>query len=188
MIEQGADGLSRGLRLTGGLPMRPPHAETQWIFEGVPITLATLQWARAQIASALQHHECIFMDASKTWSFHQVTHCATLWFPAPEWAHQLLDAVLCAWVETPWDTEAFFLIPRVFQWDWGQVSKHVVELGVFAAQAVPVYGLYTDIPCVVLHLPCYVCSLPPPRWLDQPSQPQGAKWHREQAELLRGLS
>ena len=34
MIEQGADRLSRGLHLTGGLLTRPPHAETQRIFEG----------------------------------------------------------------------------------------------------------------------------------------------------------
>jgi hypothetical protein len=188
MIDQGADGLSRGLRFTGGHPMRPPHAETQRIFEGVPVTSATLQWARARIASELKHHDCIFMDASGAWSFHQVSRRATLWFPAPEWAHQLLDAVLCAWIEQPWNTEAFFVVPRVFQRDWGRVSKHVVELGTFAASTVPVYGLRTNIPCVVLHLPCYVRSLPPPRWLDQPSRPQGTEWHREQAEFLRGLS
>jgi hypothetical protein len=188
MIDQGTDGLSRGLRLIGGRPKRTVHEETQRIFEGVPVTPSTLQWARDQVASACLHHDCIYMDATKGWSFQQVSQQATLWFPAPEWAHQLMDAVVYAWVERPWSTEAFFIIPRVFQRDWGRVSRHILELGVFTADSVPVYGLTTDIPCVILHLPCYVRSLPPPRWLDGPSRPTGSEWHRDQAEQLRGLS
>jgi hypothetical protein len=50
------------------------------------------------------------------------------------------------------------------------------------------YGGATDIPCDVLHLPCYVCSLPPSRWMESPSRPAGAQWHREQAEYVRGMS
>ena len=188
MIDQGTDGLSRGLRLGGGRLRRTTHAETQRIFEGVPVTSSTLQWALAQVLPECLHHECVYMDATKTWSFPQVSRQATLWFPAPEWAHQLLEAVVFAWIERPWDTEAFFVVPRVFQRDWGRVSRHLVELGVFPAASVPVYGLATDIPCVILHLPCYVRSLPPPRRLDEPSRPPGSEWHRDQAEQLRGLS
>jgi hypothetical protein len=188
MIDQGTDGLSRGLHLGGGRLKRTTHAETQRIFEGVPVTPSTLQWARAQVLPECLHHECIYMDANQTWSFLQVSRRATLWFPAPEWAHQLLEAVIFAWIERPWDTEAFFVVPRVFQRDWGRVSRHIVELGVFPAASVPVYGLSTDIPCVILHLPCYVRSLPPPRRLDEPPRPPRSEWHRDQAEQLRGLS
>jgi hypothetical protein len=46
------------------------------------------------------------------------------------------------------------------------VFKQIVELGTVTAATVPNYGDGTDIPCVVLHLPCYVCVLPPPRLLD----------------------
>jgi hypothetical protein len=98
-----------------------------------------------------------------------------------------MDAVLYAWIERPWDMEAFFVIPRVFQRDWGRVSRHIMELGTFTADSVPVFGLTTDIPCVILPLPCYVRSLPPRR-LDEPSQPPGSEWHRDQAEQLHGLS
>ena len=92
-----------------------------------------------------------------------------------------------AWEENPWNTEAFFVVPRVFQNKWGRVSKQVVEVATFGAGSVPAYGDNTDIPCVLLHLPCYVRRLPRP-------QPKGAphfktdQWHRDQAEHVRGLS
>ena len=44
----------------------------------------------------------------------------------------------------------------------------------------------SDIPVVILHLPCFVRSLPNPR-LDSPPQPHWAKWHKEQADYVRGL-
>ena len=87
-----------------------------------------------------------------------------MWFPAPEWVHQLIEAVVNAWIKHPWDTEAFFFIPRVFQRDWGQASKHIVDLGLLPPLDIPDYD--SDIPCVLMHLPCYVHSLPPPRQLD----------------------
>jgi hypothetical protein len=79
-------------------------------------------------------------------------------------------------------------VPRVFQRDWGRVSKHFVEIGTFGAHTIPDYGGDTDIPCIVLHLPCYVCSLPPPRGVDLSPQPAGFSWHQEQAEYVHGLS
>jgi hypothetical protein len=128
------------------------------------------------------------MPSTSQWEFQDVCSRATLWFLAPEWAHQLIDHFALAWTEHPWDTEAFFVIPRVFQRDWGRFSKHVIELGTFTATAILDYGANTDIPCLILHLPCYVHSLPPPRRVDTPSRSQGMEWHREQAEYVRGLS
>jgi hypothetical protein len=188
MIDQRTDGLSRGLRLTGGGFKRTPREETQRIFEGLPATSNTIAWARRAIAPFLQHRMCSYMDGSQAWTFHQIVGRATLWLPSPEWAHQLIDAVVNAWTEQPWITEAFFIIPRVFQRDWGRVSKHIQELGQHASLTIPDYGDHTDIPCIMLHLPCYVRTLPQPRWMDGPARPQGAEWHQEQAEYVRGLS
>jgi hypothetical protein len=128
------------------------------------------------------------MRGDAAWTFDEVKGQATLWFPAPEWAHQVIDMVVNAWIESPWDMEAFFLVPRVFQRDWGRVSKHVVELGTHPAATIPEYGNNTDIPCVLLHLPCYVRSLPLTRRMDTPAGPPGGEWHREQAEYVCGLS
>jgi hypothetical protein len=188
MIDQGTDGLSRGLRLGGGCFARSPQAEVQRIFEGVPVTARTVAWARAQAAPVQRHSYIHLMDSRQSWEFRQVSGRATLWFPAPEWAHQLMDSIVSAWTEHPWNTEAFFVVPRVFQRDWGRVSKHILDLGTFASATVPDYGGLTDIPCVVLHLPCYVRCLPPLRRMVSSPRPAGYAWHQEQAEHVRGLS
>jgi hypothetical protein len=188
MIDQGTDGLSRGIRLGGGRLRRSPGAEIQRIFEGVPVTPRTVTWARAQVAAVQRHRHVHLMDCRASWGFTQVSGQATLWFPAPEWAHQVMDGIVTAWTEHPWNTEAFFVVPRVFQRDWGRVSKHIRELGTFASATVPDYGDLTDIPCLVLHLPCYVRSLPPLRGVDSPARPAGYAWHADQAEYVRGLS
>jgi hypothetical protein len=112
---------------------------------------------------------------------------ATLWFPAPEWAHQLIDMVLNVWVEQP--TKAFFLVPCVFQHDWGRASKHVMECGIVATAGIPAYGAHSDILCVLLHhLPCYVRSLPLTRCMESAPRPKRLEWHWEQAEFMHGMS
>jgi hypothetical protein len=188
MIDQRTDGLSRGIRFAGGRLKRTPEAETLRIFEALPGTPATLHWIEDFSRSFRRYPQGTYMEATRPWNFHQVSGHCTIWFPAPEWAHQIMDAVVNAWEENPWNTEAVFVVPRVFQCSWGRTSKHIHEVGVFAASSIPDYGEGTDIPCVVLHLPCYLRSLPPPRRLDIASRPKGAEWHRQQAEYVRGLS
>jgi hypothetical protein len=188
MIDQRTDGLSRGIRFAGGRLKRSPEAETLRVFEAMPVTPATLSWFDSCSRGFRRYHQWEYLDALAPWSFHQVCGRATVWFPAPEWAHQVMDAVVNVWEESPWTTEAFFVVPRVFQCNWGRASKQIQEVGVFPAASIPDYGEDTDIPCVLLHLPCYVRSLPSPRRLDQPPRSPGEQWHREQAEHVRGLS
>jgi hypothetical protein len=188
MIDQRTDGLSRGIRFAGGRLKRSPEAETLRIFEAVPATSSVLQWIDSYSAPYRRFPVWSLMVATLPWSFHQVSGRSTFWFPAPEWAHQIMDAVVNVWEENPWNTEAFFIVPRVFQRAWGRASKHIVELGTFAAATVPDYGDGTDIPCVVLHLPCYVHVLPPPHISDFVPTPDDAHWHVDQAEFVRGLS
>jgi len=160
MIDKKTDGLSRGLRFTGGRLKRTPAEETLRIFQGLPVTLATCSWAETYTRRVCRYPQLSYRSGLENWTFHEVSGQATLWFPAPEWAHQVIDAVVNAWEENPWNTEAFFVVPRVFQNKWGRVSKQVVEVATFGAGSVPAYGDNTDIPCVLLHLPCYVRRLP----------------------------
>ena len=128
------------------------------------------------------------MNGLDHWSFYDVGGRATLWFPAPEWAHQLIDRLASAWTEYPWTTEVFLVLPWFFQCDWGRVSKHVIERGTYAAGLIPDYAGATDIPCVLLHLPCYVCSLPPPQSPSWPVWIEGMEWHWDQADFVQGLT
>ena len=115
MIDQRTDGLSRGIRFAGGRLKRSPEAETLRIFEALPSTPATLHWIDTCTRPFRRHVHWTPMDGTTDWVFRQVSGQATIWFPAPEWAHQVMDAVVNAWEENPWNTEAFFVVPRVFQ-------------------------------------------------------------------------
>jgi hypothetical protein len=118
MIAQGTNGLSQGVRFPDGGLQRQPKSEMCQIFAALPSTPVIVQWARDLIHPYLQHRHATVMTSTKTWTFQDMSDWATLWFLAPEWAHQLIDAVLNVWVKQPWTTEAFFLVPHVFQRDW----------------------------------------------------------------------
>ena len=184
MIDKGIDGLSQGLHLTGGHPMHPPMQKCNGSLKG-----SILLWTLFS-GLMLRLHPCKSTMIASTWML-QWLGPSTKSASRPLYGFWLLnglEAVTNVWIEQLWETDAFFVKPHVFQWEWGQVTKHIMELGTFSSHVIPIYSLNTAIPCVILHLPCCVHSLPPPRWLDRPSQPQGVEWHWEQAEQLHGLS
>ena len=126
---------------SGRFKRSPKDEVCHILFEGVRVTPATIHWALQATRSFCQHSAITFMNGLDHWNFYDVGGHATLWFPAPEWAHQLIDRLSSVWTEYLWTTEVFLVIPWLFRRDWGRV---------------------TDIPCVLLHLPCYVHSLPLP--------------------------
>jgi hypothetical protein len=54
------------------------------------------------------------MNGLDHWNFYDVGGHATLWFPAPEWAHQLIDRLASLWTEYPWTTKIFLSSHRFF--------------------------------------------------------------------------
>lgn len=186
MITQGTDGLSRGIPMSLSRLERPAIDENRRLFQGVPYSRQLHQWVEDLTTSRRHYPRLVAMDPLGEWDFHDVVREGTLWLPAPEWAHQVMNWVVNFWVEVPWHTECFFLVPRVFQRKWGRVSKYIREVGVFDPALVPGYGGLSDIPCVLLHLPCHVRCRSAPR-LDRIARPTGEHWHRRQAEHLRGL-
>jgi hypothetical protein len=185
MIAQQTGGLSRGLAFSNGRLSRPPQEEVLRLFVGVQCTMDTLAWVESRYRSGRYGRGLTFCQSIGTWTVHDVIGRSTMWAPSPEWANQLINAVVESWIEQPWTTEAYFLVPRIFQRRWGRVTKHIIELDVIEPQLIPGGG-DGDIPIVLLHLPCFVCLLPPPR-LDRTPKPHVAKWHVEQAEHVRGL-
>jgi hypothetical protein len=81
------------------------------------------------------------------------------------------------------------MIPRILQKDWGFLSKHVIELGVFDPRDLPWDCRYSClIPFCLLYVPRYVRSLPPPDRLDvRPSASRFDRWCADQAAELHGL-
>lgn len=116
-------------------------------------------------------------------------HLLRIWFPPPEIARQAISFMLAAYVQRPLTTSALFFVPRVVPAFWFGLSRHIIELPLvhprehsLAVQPV------LPIPIVVLYLAPHVRMLPDPKSrMDRPSNPSGLKWHRTQAEILRGL-
>jgi hypothetical protein len=61
----------------------------------------------------------------------------TLWTPPPEIASQLNCFLLTCYVERPLATAILIVVPRVLQKRWSRSSRHVVEVGAYKHEDVP---------------------------------------------------
>jgi hypothetical protein len=183
MIDQGTDGLSRGLWLA---PERRVAGINQRLFDPVPYTAALGDWVCHTLhlpPQDLQHlsYEC-------PTATDRIYNSITIWTPPPECARQVIGGYLRKWVQDPAHAHGIFLIPRILQRQWGRVARYVVEVGVYLPHALPPQCCYeSHLPFVLLHIPPHKLTLRRDRMeLPARSQPQG--WHKHQAEAVRGLS
>jgi hypothetical protein len=94
------------------------------------------------------------------------------------------------WVKRAHETSAIFAIPRILQQDWGNISRHIIDIGTFYPTELPPECRFDSlISFCVLHIPCFVCSLHPHRSVESSSSsgPRCDGWHQRQAEHVRGL-
>ena len=182
LIMQGTDGLSRGVWLS---PQRQFTGINKAIFQPVPYTSQLHAWALDLLG--LPRNQGYHIGSDLQWAPRAIRHQPTFWTPAPELARQALVSFMHAWVQSPRDTSAIFLIPRILQREWGRISRHVHEVGVFRPSLLPPAVSYPSLfPFVFLHVRPFVPALGPPR-LDSPSPAKPNNWHRVQAEEVRGL-
>ena len=183
MIKQGTDGLSRGLWMA---PERRTPGMNQLLFEAVPFTAALGAWAARTVGQPRVHFQHV--DFSTNLAANQGAHAATIWTPPPECARQVISAFLFMWTQTPFDTQAIFLIPRILQRQWGRICRHVQEIGIYKAELLPDQCSFTShLPFVVLYLAPHNSEIRRSR-LDQPTFGHRKDWHYHQAEQVRGLS
>ena len=62
---------------------------------------------------------------------------SVLWCISPALAHQPILQALAIWIETPTECERIFLTPRIFQRDFGRLSKFVLYAGQYDVLLVP---------------------------------------------------
>jgi hypothetical protein len=92
------------------------------------------------------------------------------------------------WVERAQETSAIFVIPRILQRDWGNLSKYILDMGTFYPTELPVECRFKSlIPFCVLHVPCFVRSLAPHRMDPTTATSRYERWHQRQADYVRGL-
>ena len=188
MILEGSDNLSRGIWMTS-LHKIDPHAITKAVFEPVPYD----PWLVAEYIELLplRHHpdrQWFPQNWMHPWVFDNIVDRLTVWFPPPELARNALTFVLECWAERPLTTSALFFIPRVVPSQWRRLCKHFIELElVFPHKTSLRCPPALPIPFVVLYLPPHQRCCPTRDRLDRPPDPPAARWHRQQAELLRRL-
>jgi hypothetical protein len=185
MIKEGTDDLSRGVWL--GLERIPKAFNfSARALDGVTPTPTLTNWLLnlCGYASSTPHTK---QGALDPWDFPSMAGQLSMWYPTPEIARQAVSTFLTAWVELPLTTAAIFAVPRAMQKDWAYINRHVHMVGEFHPQAVP--GLTNCcLPLVVLHVPVHVRVLDTDDRVEPPSTtPRFERWHREQADEVRGL-
>jgi hypothetical protein len=110
--------------------------------------------------------------------------------PPPELARQAIILTLELWVESPLDTSAVFVVPRSLSGSWQYLSRHVVEVFTFfPCELICLPPPLLQISIVILYLAPHIRSLPvSSNELMDTHSPAELRWHRRQAEEMRGLS
>ena len=188
MIVQGTDGLSRGMWIAPERLLRSSLDESMLTLEAVPFSPAFGDWLLEKCGyypwTSYCHHTGI-----SDWDWDTIFQKLSIWTPSPELGRQSLAHFMDCWVERAHETSAIFAIPRILQREWSNISRHIINIGTFYPTELPPECCFPSlIPFCILHIPCFVRSLPPLRGVDSaPSSGRYERWHQDQAEHVRGL-
>jgi hypothetical protein len=191
MIGQGTDGLSRGVWISS---LHQAISSRRLL----PSLFAPVQYTPLLVSWLVNHHPCLraetpewhYIPWDANWSVPDLLDRSTVWCPPPEMASQAISFLLNAYVEAPMTTSSLLLIPRILQRSWGCLSGCITELEVLYPASFPDSLPHAHLlPVCVLHLASHHRVLPTTTRLDSAPLPTDPlhRWHRKQAELLRGL-
>jgi hypothetical protein len=185
MIDQGTDGLSRGIWMSALQGLQDSDRLTQAMFEPLCFDEQLVDSCVGSYRLASEHVHC---DWNSVWDARVCFDRLSVWFPPPEIARQVLIFMLETWAERPMTSSSLFFIPRTVPAFWSGLSRHLVELPTIYPHLTPLrYQPLLPIPIVALCLPPHQRSLSTKDRLARPAVPANAFWHRQQAALLRGL-
>ena len=189
MIQQGTDGLSRGIWMNPLQGLQHPDEITRAIFEPVIPDWDLVYPYVTDLPRPPLRDWSVQNWWHENWDELEIMDNATIWFPPPEIARQLLTFVLERWVERPLTTTALFFIPRIISDVWRGISRHLRELPtIYPHETAMRHPPVLPIPIIVLYLPPHQRTLPDiDRRLDRSPISSEGRWHREQAAFVRGL-
>jgi hypothetical protein len=186
LIDEGADGLSRGVwNTTLQVPHRFPVAELFAPFQLDPLLI---KWAYDQLGIAQPSKVRAFSDLDP-WSRNDMLQRDCIWSVSPTTARQAFTTAALAWVESPLDSSHLFIVPRVMQRDFGRINRHIQYIGQFDPKTVPLQSHPCRVPLLIFYLPPHRRSLAPrpARRVDLPSFPRLPAWVARQVAHMRGL-
>ena len=185
MIDQGTDGLSRGIWASPFHGLTNSLVLTRAVFEPLTFDPALV---RRYVCDYQLPSVWRYQDWNQVWEANDLFDRFSVWFPPPELARQVLTFTLETWCEQPLTTAALFFIPRTVPAFWWGLSRHLIELAtVYPHVTSLVCPPLLPIPIIVLYLAPYRRSLSNNSRLERTPLPPNAFWHWEQRALLRGL-
>jgi hypothetical protein len=185
MIEQGTDGLSRGVWCSPFQDLTDQVTLTAAVF--APLTV-DFDLVKEHVTTWNLPARWRYVDWQRRWNARSIMGALSVWFPPPEVARQVLVFILETWCEQQTTTSALLFVPRAVPGFWMGLSKHLQELPSFKPherflRQPPLLSA----PIIVLYLAPHCRTLKPSNRLDRPPSIPGARWHEEQAEAMRGL-
>ena len=150
MIEQGTDGLSRGVALQA-LGAHKSNSLVPLLWRAVPPSPTLLQWVLTILPPLYPTNvQWLFHDDWSDWSRTAMLNSFVFWCPSPGFARQAILQALSVWVESPTTCGHVFLVPRILQRDFGRLSKFVLFHGQFDNLPLPFTPL---VPFVLYYIP-----------------------------------
>jgi hypothetical protein len=151
MIDQGTDGLSRGIWMSALQGLQDSHELTQAVFD--PLCFDPLM-VDSYVSRFCLADEYTYCDWNLVWDARDYFHKLTVWFPPPEIARQVITFMLESWSECPLTRSSLFFVPRTVPAFWWGLSRHLVELPLIYPHLTPLrYQPRLPIPIAVLYLP-----------------------------------
>ena len=198
MIQEGTDGLSRGIWINPWHETISRDQLLSHIFSPLPVNWELVnQYVQECIPAWHADHPGPPLPPQwPSWSLQpwdtpphllQLRGRFTVWFPPPELARQAITLLLEAYAECPLHTSGLLFVPRIIPAFWRGLSKCLQELPAVYPHLTPLSpSPLLPIPVTVLYLPRHHRSLQP-RTLDSSPPPTRARWHQAQAQQMRGM-
>ena len=188
MIAQGTDGLSRGIWMSPlheAIDSRALHVA---LFSAVSHTEGWRDYLASLTPQVTWPSQPLLLEWNDQWNKSLVLQSDfTVMFPPPEMAAQAITFFLDAWVESPLQRQAIFVIPRILQRSWTGISKHIKEI-CFVKEPNPSAPVSHRLPFFILHVKAHQRVLPPVPRLDRFALPKALRPFSAEAAELRGMS
>ena len=150
MIEQGTDGLSRGVTMQA-LGYHNSNSLIPLLWRAAPPTSFLIDWTLNILPPVYPTNTSWLIQTDATdWTRSSMLGQFVFWCPSPGFAKQAILQALSIWVETPTCSGHIFLIPRILQRDFGRLSKFVLYHGQYTNLPLPFTPL---VPFVLYYIP-----------------------------------
>ena len=186
MIEQGTDGLSRGIWMSNLHSFMDERKMLSAIFAPVSFNDSLIPLIAEKVPE-VDLSTSFYYPWERNWSEQLCFHRNTIWCPPPELGRQVITFLLNMWVEVPRTTSALVILPQTCSASYWGLSKYIIHRGSIYPTKTPLRPQpVLPIPIEVFTISPHVPSLPSPSSYQPPSYPN-AYQHRKEADKMRGL-